>query len=159
MGFPRQEYRSGLPFPFPGELPRDQTMSPALAGGFFIAEPPGRFPALTYMVDIQRSHWKRLWCWEGLGQEEKGMTEDEMAGWHHWINGRESEWTPGVGDGQGGLACCDSWGGKQLDMTERLNWTELNWGTYDPSQEKTSANDNRLRVTKMMGLVHNTVSK
>ena len=44
------------------------------------------------------------------GQEEKGMTEDEMDGWHHWLDGRESEWTPGVGDGQGGLACCNSWG-------------------------------------------------
>ena len=61
----------------------------------------------------------------GWGQEEKGTTEDEMAIWHHWLNGRESEWTPGVGDGQGGLACCDSWGCKELDMTEQLNWTEL----------------------------------
>ena len=60
------------------------------------------------------------------GQEEKGMTEDEMAGWHHRLDGRESEWTPGVGDGQRGLACCDSWGHKELDMTEQLNWTELN---------------------------------
>ena len=60
------------------------------------------------------------------GQEEKGMTEDEMAGWHHWLDGRESEWTPGVGDGQGGLACCDSWGRKESDTTERLDWTELN---------------------------------
>ena len=60
-----------------------------------------------------------------LGQEEKGMTEDEMAGWHHWLDGRESEWTPGVGDGQGGLACCNSWGRKELDTTELLNWTEL----------------------------------
>ena len=59
------------------------------------------------------------------GQEEKGMAEDEMAGWHHWLNGRESEWTPGVGDGQGGVACCDSWGRKESDMTEQLNWTEL----------------------------------
>ena len=58
------------------------------------------------------------------GQEEKGMTEDEVAGWHHWLDGRESEWTPGVGDGQGGLACCDSWGRKESDTTERLNWTE-----------------------------------
>ena len=58
------------------------------------------------------------------GQEEKGMTEDEMAGWHHRLDGRESEWTPGVGDGQGSLACCDSWGCKELDTTERLNWTE-----------------------------------
>ena len=59
------------------------------------------------------------------GQQEKGMTEDEMAGWHHRLDGRESEWTPGVGDGQGGLACCDSWGHKESDTTERLNWTEL----------------------------------
>ena len=58
------------------------------------------------------------------GQEEKGMTEDEMAGWHHWLDGRESKWTPGVGDGQGGLACCDSWGHKELDTTEWLNWTK-----------------------------------
>ena len=59
------------------------------------------------------------------GQEEKGMTEDEMAGWHHWLDGRESEWTPGVGDRQGGLVCCDLWGRKELDTTKRLNWTEL----------------------------------
>ena len=59
-------------------------------------------------------------------QEEKGMTEDEMAGWHHQLDGGEFEWTPGVGDGQGGLACCNSWGHKELDTTERLNWTELN---------------------------------
>ena len=61
------------------------------------------------------------------GQEENGMTEDEMAGWHHWLNGRECGWTPGVGDGQGGLVCCNSWGRKESDTTERLNWTELNW--------------------------------
>ena len=60
------------------------------------------------------------------GQEEKGTTQDEMAGWHHWLDGHEYEWTLGVGDGQGGLACCDSWGRKESDTTERLNWTELN---------------------------------
>ena len=58
------------------------------------------------------------------GQEEKGTTEDEMAGWHHRFDRHESEWTPGVGDRQGGLACCDSWGRRESDMTERLNWTE-----------------------------------
>ena len=52
------------------------------------------------------------------------MTEDEMAGWQHWLAGRESEWIPGVGDGQGGLVCCDSWGHKESDTTEQLNWTE-----------------------------------
>ena len=59
------------------------------------------------------------------GQEEKGTTEDEMAGWHHWLDGHEFEWTLGVGDGQGGLACCDSWGCKESDTTEQLNWTDL----------------------------------
>ena len=59
------------------------------------------------------------------GQEEKGTTEDEMAGWLHWLNGHEFDWTPGVGDGQGGLACCNSWGRKESDTTEQLNWTEL----------------------------------
>ena len=57
------------------------------------------------------------------GQEEKGTTEDEMAGWHHWLDGCGSEWTPGVGDGQGGLACCDSWGHKESNTTERLIWS------------------------------------
>ena len=61
------------------------------------------------------------------GQEEKGTPEDEMAGWHHWLSGRESEWTPGVGDGQGGLVCCDSWCCKESDMTERLIWSDLIW--------------------------------
>ena len=59
------------------------------------------------------------------GQEEKGMTEDKMAGWHHQLDGCESEWIPGVGDRQGGLVCCSSWDRKELDMTEQLNWTEL----------------------------------
>ena len=58
------------------------------------------------------------------GQEEKGMTADEMAGWHHWLDGRESQWTPGVGVGQGGLACCNSCGRKESDTTERPIWSE-----------------------------------
>ena len=58
-------------------------------------------------------------------QEEKGTTVDEMVGWHHWLDGHEFEQTPGVGDGQGGLACCSPWGHKELDTTERLNWTEF----------------------------------
>ena len=64
------------------------------------------------------------------GQEEKGTTEDEMAGWHHQLDGHEFEWTPGVGDGQGGLACCDSWGRKEHDWATKLNWTELNRKGY-----------------------------
>ena len=71
--------------------------------------------------------WKDPDARKDWRQSEKGMTEDKMAGWHHRLHGRESEWTPGVGDGQGGLACCSSGGHKELDITERLNWTELNW--------------------------------
>ena len=93
-------------------------------------------------------HWKD-WCWscnsntwppdakswligkdsdagKDWGQEEKGTTEDEMVGWHHQLNGHEFGWTLGVGDGQGGPACCGSWCQKELDMTEQLNWAELN---------------------------------
>ena len=58
------------------------------------------------------------------GQEKEGMTEDEMAGWHHRLDGHEFESTPGDGDGQGGLAYCNSWGRKESETTERLNWTE-----------------------------------
>ena len=61
------------------------------------------------------------------GQEEKVMTEDEMVGWHHWLDGHEFEQAPGVGDGQGSLACCRPWGFKESNTTEWLNWTELNW--------------------------------
>ena len=63
-------------------------------------------------------------------KEEKGMTEGEMVGWHQRIDGHESEQASGVGDGQGSLACCSPWGRKESDMTERLNWTELERYTY-----------------------------
>ena len=61
---------------------------------------------------------------KGWGQEEKGMTEDEMVGWHHRLNGHGFAWTLGVSDGRGGLACCSLWGRKESDTTEQLNWTE-----------------------------------
>ena len=69
--------------------------------------------------------WKDPDSGKDWGQEEKGTTGDEMVGWHHWVNGHEFEWTPGVGDGQGGLACCSPWGRKESDMTDWPNWTEL----------------------------------
>jgi len=69
------------------------------------------------------------------GQEENGTTEDEMAGWHHRLDGHEFEWTLGVGDGQGGLACCSSWGHKESDTTEGLNWTELSSSLYHKVKE------------------------
>ena len=78
------------------------------------------FGHFMWRVDsLEKTDARRDW-----GQEEKGTTEDEMAGWHHGLGGRESEWTLGVGDGQGGLACCDSWGRKESNMTEWLNWTD-----------------------------------
>ena len=67
--------------------------------------------------------WKDPDAGKDWGQEEKGTTEDEMVGWHHQHNGHEFGWTLGVGDGQGGLVCCSSWGRKELDTTEQLNWT------------------------------------
>ena len=69
--------------------------------------------------------WKDPDSGKDWGQEEKETTEDEMVGWHHWHNGHGFEWTPGVGDGQGGLVYCGSWGHKESDTTERLNWIEL----------------------------------
>ena len=88
------------------------------------AETPGRWPphGKSWLIG-KDSDAGRDW-----GQEEKGTTQDEMAGWHYGLDGRESEWTPGVGDGQGSPVCCDSWGRKDLDTTERLNWTELKQG-------------------------------
>ena len=65
------------------------------------------------------------WQWE-----EKGTTEDETVGWHHWHNGHEFEQALGVGDGQESLVCCSPWDRKESDTTEWLNWTELNW-TWD----------------------------
>ena len=59
------------------------------------------------------------------GQEEKGTTEDEMVGWHHRLNGHGFGWTPRVGDGQGGLACCGSRGHKESDPTKWLNWLKI----------------------------------
>ena len=64
------------------------------------------------------------------GRRRRGMTEDEMVGWYHQLSRHGSGWTPGVGDGQGGLACCGSWGCKQSDTTEQLNWTELQGNTH-----------------------------
>ena len=90
--------------------------------------------------------WKDPDAGKDWGQEEKGktgMTEDEMVEWHHWLNGHGFECTLGVGDGQGGLACCRSWGHKELDTTERLNWTEMSRIWY--SKEVIVVNKARLK--------------
>ena len=65
--------------------------------------------------------WKDPYAGKDWRQEEKGTTEDEMVGWHHWLNGHEFEQALGDGEGQGSLACCSSWGRKEPDMTGRLN--------------------------------------
>ena len=90
------------------------------------AETPGLWPP-------HAKHWligKDSDAGRDWGQEEKGTTQDEMAGWHHGLNGCESEWTPGDGDGQGDLACCSSWGYYESDTTERLDWSELNCALF-----------------------------
>ena len=80
--------------------------------------------AIGMPTSKELTHWNDPDAGKNWGQEEKGMTEDEMVGWHHRLNGHGFGWTLGVGDGQGGLACCSSWGCKESDTTERLNWTE-----------------------------------
>ena len=74
--------------------------------------------------------WKDPDAGKDWGEQEKGMTEDEMVGWHHRLNGHGFGWTLGVGDGQGSLVYCSSWGCKESDMSEQLNWTEY---PQDPS--------------------------
>ena len=83
------------------------------------------FGHLIWRTDSLEKSWDTGKAWR---REEKGMTEDEMIGWHHWLDGHGFGWTLGVVDAQGGLACCSSWGRKGLDTTQRLelNWAELN---------------------------------
>ena len=69
--------------------------------------------------------WKDADAGKDWGWEEKGTTENEMVGWHHWLDGHEFEQTPGPGEGQGNLSCCSPWGRKESDMTEQPNWTKL----------------------------------
>ena len=85
-------------------------------------------------------------------RDEKETTEDEMFGWHHRLNGHELEWTLGVGDGQGGLACCSPWGRKELDTTERLNWTELNWTELNQNNMVLAENGQTYQWNKIEGL-------
>ena len=133
VGFPRQQYWHGLPFPSPGDLPHPgwnpHLLSPALASGFF---------ATSATWEAQKWRWPRLMSWlirksPDAGKDwrqEKGKIEDEMVGWHQQLKGPEFEETPGNGEGQGSLACCSPWGRKEPDSTEQLNWTELNIPLY-----------------------------
>ena len=79
----------------------------------------------TWCEELTR--WKRPWCWERLRAGGEGDDRGWDVGWHHQLNGHEFGWTPAVGDGQGGLVCCGSWGHKELDTTEQLNWLIIDW--------------------------------
>ena len=81
-------------------------------------DPEAEVP-IIWPLDAKLTHWKRLWSWERLRHEEKGMTEDEMTGWHQWFNGHEFEQTPEDSEGQGRLVCCSPWGYKLPDWTTR----------------------------------------
>ena len=105
--------------------------------------------------------WKDPGAGKDWGQVEKGTTEDEMVGLHHWLNGCGFGWTLVVGDRQGGLMCCGSWGCKELDMTEWLNWTELGvqahyYGFYFPKDARSIEFSINFLVTKCWQLMKNT---
>ena len=90
------------------------------------------------------------------GQKEKGMaTEDEMVGWHHWLHGHESEWTPGVGDGQVGLACCDSWGRKEGRLSD---WSDLIWFSLYFSTKERAFCRNRLYSSELFNCIMTSFS-
>ena len=102
--------------------------------------------------------WKQPDTWKVWRREEKGTIEHEMVGWHHQLNGHEFEWTPGVGNGQGGLVCFNSRGRKELEMTR--DWTELKHGK-DPLSEKTKPElegQERLLETVVLSLVQHLFS-
>ena len=85
-------------------------------------------------------------------QEEKGIAEDEMVGWHHWPNGHEFEQAPGVGDIQGSLVCCSPWGRKESDTTEWLNWTELNISKCERQTDESRESEQRLWESVWVGI-------
>ena len=100
----------------------------------------------SHLMQRTDSLEKTLMLGKTEGRRRRGW-QDEMVGWHHRLDGCEFEWTPGVGDGQGGLVCCNSWGRKESDTTEQLNWTELNWRLmYKVTQT------GRLKTTKIHSL-------
>ena len=90
---------------------------------------------MLWLPDEELTHWKRLWCWKDRRQEEKRMTENEMVGWHHQQNGHGFGWTPGVGDGQGGLACLPAFIGSQrvrhnlVTQQQQKHLTEKLWAS------------------------------
>ena len=124
-GISRQENWNELSLPSPGDLPdpRIKPMSLALQADSLLLS-PWRSPWHTIGTQLSGKDPDAGKDWR---QEEKGTTEDEMVGWHHRLDGHEFEQALRVGDGQGALAYCSPWDHKRSDMTELLNWTELNW--------------------------------
>ena len=94
--------------------------------------------------------WKDPDAGKARGQEEKGTTDDEMVGWHHWLNGHGFGWTPGVGDGQGGLVCCGSWGRKE--WTRLSDWTELNWTELKDWRQKKRVVEDEMDGNRLNGV-------
>ena len=97
-----------------------------ICSGIFIGRTDGEAETpILWLPDVKSWHiWKDPDAGKDWRQEEKGTSEDEMVGWYHRLDGHEFEQAPGIGDGQGSLACCSPWGRKESDMTEQLNWTE-----------------------------------
>ena len=117
-GISRQENWNELSFPSPGDLPeRIKPMSLALEADSLLLSPWGS----PWHTVGTRFTGKDPDAGKDWRQEEKGMTENKMVGWHHQLDGHEFEQALGVGDAQGSLACCSPWGCKELDMNERLN--------------------------------------
>ena len=150
MGFSRQEYWGGVPLPSPKEswglknwcfwtVVLEKTLeSPLDCKEIQPVHPKGDQSWVFIRRTDAKAETPILWppdvkSWligkdsdagKDWGQEEKGTTEGDMVGWHHRLRGLGFGWTLGVGDGQGGLACCGSWSRKESDTTEWLNWTE-----------------------------------
>ena len=103
--------------------------------------------------------WKDPDAGKDWRQEEKGTTEDEMVGWHHQLNGHRTGWTPGVDDGHGGLMCCGSWGCKELDTTERLNWTGYASQSMGWSKHTTDCIWMKCRIMENLRLKKNNATK
>ena len=95
-----------------------------------------KLPYFGHLIWRAHSSEKSLMLGKIEGERKMGTTEDEMVGWHHQLNGYEFGWTPGVGDGQGDLVCCGSWGHKESDVTEWLNWTEQSSMILNGQREK-----------------------
>ena len=91
-------------------------------------------PILLATWNEELTHWKRLWCWERLkagGEGDNRGWDNEMVGWHHWLDGPKFEKAPRVGDWQGSLVCYSPWGCKESDATEGLNWTDTSVCSWD----------------------------